>query len=156
MTEFKIKNQYSASVPSSGHMTYCPSKAVQSQKEEADVNNIISRFVKDGVLPISTRRPEAMDCPDIDFMQAQIKILEAKAGFYELPAKVRKEFKTPENFIKFVMDPNTTREDLDKYGLLKESGSEPVSSVSSNSGGISSVDSGTSTSLETKSAQLPT
>ena len=66
MTEFKIKNQYSARVPSSGHMTYCPSKAVQSQKEEADVNNIISRFVNDGVLPVSTRRPEAMDCPDID------------------------------------------------------------------------------------------
>ena len=141
MTEFKIKNQYSARVPSSGHMTYCPSKAVQSQKEEADVNNIISRFVRDGVLPVSTRRPEAMDCPDIDFMQAQIKILEAKAGFYELPAKVRKEFKTPENFIKFVMDPNTTREELDKYGLLKEtvSGDSLANSSSSSAPGSPDV-----------------
>lgn len=143
MTEFQIKNQYSARVPTSGHMTYCPSKAVQSQKGEADVNNIIARYVNDGVLPISTLKPEAMDCPDIDFMQAQIKILEAKAGFYELPAKVRKEFKTPENFIKFVMDPNITREELDKYGLLKEPISEPVPIVSSDSGGSITVVSGT-------------
>lgn len=82
------------------------SLAVQSQKEEADINTIVRRFGLTGKLPDNIRIPQYGDYTGVtDYQSALNQIIEAEKSFYELPATMRQQFENnPQNFLEFCTD----------------------------------------------------
>jgi len=80
-----------------------PSLAVQSQRDEADINTIVRNFGITGRLPQSIRLPSFGDFSGIsDYQSALNAINEAENSFYQIPAKVRETFDNdPQKFIEF-------------------------------------------------------
>lgn len=83
-----------------------PSKARQEFKKETDVNELMRRFKKTGVLPVNGVAPKFLDCCDVpQFQEAMQVMLDATEAFRKLPAIVRKEFDNDaEKFVVFAQD----------------------------------------------------
>ena len=65
----------------------------QSFKEECDINNIMARYVKTGVLEFAARhQPQYGDFTGYDFQTAQDTVAKGKTMFAELPAQIRERF----------------------------------------------------------------
>jgi len=96
-----------------------PSLTQQHFKEECDVNNIINKFIKTGVMPLGTRKPQYGDFSAVpDYQQAQDQLNQAKDAFSQMPSAIRKRFNNdPAELIKFVLDPKN-REEAIKIGLI--------------------------------------
>lgn len=78
----------------------------QSFAKDADINNIMLRYVKTGVLPEGTRQPIFDDFSSGEtFQDMQNQILQAQAEFDQLPSDIRDEFNTPGNLIAYMNDP---------------------------------------------------
>lgn len=94
------------------------SLAVQSQKEEADINTIVRRFGVTGMLPQVAMPPTFGDFSGIfDFMSAQNMLVAADRSFKALPADVRKRFgNDPQEFVKFCSD-DKNLDEMRKMGL---------------------------------------
>ena len=70
-----------------------PVLTIQSEKENCDINVIVDRFEKTGVLPSMTSSPLYGDFSvPFDFQEAQQILINAQNAFMQLPAKVRREF----------------------------------------------------------------
>jgi len=70
-----------------------PSLAVQDERDECDINTIVTRFGLTGELPSGVRRPEYGDFTGIgDYRQALEAISAADEAFYSMPASVRARF----------------------------------------------------------------
>lgn len=84
------------------------SRVQQHQKDETDINKIMARYVKTGVIDhINTHQPHYGDNTALDYQQSLNIILHAENMFAELPAQARKHFdNNPETFLKFVEDPS--------------------------------------------------
>lgn len=96
-----------------------PSLAVQSEKDEADINTIVKRFRVTGELPQSVRAPTFADFTDVfDFQSAQNALIEARESFMAMPADVRKRFNNdPQLFVEFCSDGENV-EEMRKLGLV--------------------------------------
>lgn len=99
---------------------YCedPSLAIQSQKDEADINKIVRDFGVTGRMPQSVRLPEYGDFSGVDDYRSAIEAVRAaEAAFLEVPSKVRAEFNhDPGAWASFCLDPaNLPR--LREWGL---------------------------------------
>lgn len=85
-----------------------PSKTRQEFADECDINNIMRRFGKTGVIThYSPRQPQYMDLGDgvPDMMEAMNTFIIAEQAFARLPATVRKEFDNdPSRFVNFALD----------------------------------------------------
>lgn len=87
----------------------CTDASMTSQEfaDEADINSIMRRYEKTGVVPSHGREGfygEFADLPD--FMEAQRIIMDAETAFAALPSRVRKEFDNdPAKFVEFASDP---------------------------------------------------
>lgn len=84
------------------------SLAVQSQKDDADINVIVRRFGLTGELPQNLRVPVSDDFREFDFdLGVALRFVnEANLAFMQMPASVRERFMNdPERFVKFVEDP---------------------------------------------------
>lgn len=94
------------------------SLALQSQKEEADINTIVRRFGVTGQVPQSVYRPTVEDFVDVtDFRSAMDAMNRAQASFMEMPASVRKRFgNDPAEFVAFCSDP-ANLDEMRKFGL---------------------------------------
>lgn len=92
----------------------------QSKKEEANINNIVGKYKRTGILPIARGRPQYGDFTNVsDYQSSLQKIIEVNEEFENLPAVLRKKFKNdPSNMLEFVMDENN-REEAEKLGLLE-------------------------------------
>lgn len=95
----------------------------QQFKDECDINRIMDRYLRTGVLsdPLSLRGPGTYaDFTEMgDYMANMNKVVEAREMFESLPAKVRERFaNNPANMIEFVMD-SSNKEEAIKLGLLK-------------------------------------
>lgn len=79
----------------------------QSEKDACDVNKIIKRFVKTGVIEHLNRRiPAYGDLTALSLQDALNLQIEATESFMALPAAVRKRFgHEPLAFLSFVEDP---------------------------------------------------
>ena len=78
-------------------------KAIQSQKDQADINVIVNQFLKTGELPPVSISPQFMHLEDLDFMQAMDIVNEGRRSFEQLPEKVRKQFDhNPGMFLAYV------------------------------------------------------
>ena len=80
----------------------------QNTKDDADINLVLQRYDRDGVIThTSTRKGTYDDIPSIDFQQAQEIIANANSMFEQFPAHVRAEFdNSPEKFLKAAEDPS--------------------------------------------------
>lgn len=99
------------------------SKAVQSEREEADINTLVRRFGITGQLPQNVRVPTYSDFTDVfDFQTAMNAILAAEQSFMSMPADVRSRFHNdPQEFLEFCQHETdgklTNLEEMRKLGL---------------------------------------
>lgn len=99
-----------------------PSLAKQAFAAECDINNIMKRFEKDGILShfmtYGGQYGEFTDCPE--YHDAMNKITAANEMFLSLPATIRARFAhDPGAFLDFVEKPEN-RAELVKMGLARE------------------------------------
>lgn len=85
-----------------------PSLTQQHQKDETDINKIMKRFVKTGIIDhVNKHQPHYGENTAIDYQQSLDIIIQAENMFAELPSQARKHFDNdPKAFLKFVEDPN--------------------------------------------------
>jgi len=106
-----------------------PVLTIQSEKENCDINVIVERFEKTGVLPSMTSSPFYGDFSvPFDFQEAQQILINAENAFMQLPAKVRREFdNNPAKFLAFVDDPSNA-DALVSMGLREAPSEKPEAS----------------------------
>lgn len=100
-----------------------PSKTRQEFAEECDINALMARYEKTGVIShISTATPQYLDLSEtshLDLMHSLNVLNEATDGFMSLPAKVRAEFDNdPMKFVEFASD-GKNLDQLREWGLAK-------------------------------------
>ena len=92
----------------------------QSFKDEADINLIMERYARTGILEFQQRRQAQYgDFTGYDYQAAKDLVAKGYSMFYELPAIVRDRFKNdPAAFLDFVAN-DSNRAEAEKLGLLK-------------------------------------
>ncbi len=92
----------------------------QSFAEESEINNIMARYEKTGVIDHVKNHGGYADMPaGLEYQDALQLTIEAQIAFDELPAKVRREFDNdPYKFLQFVEDPENI-ERMAELGLLE-------------------------------------
>lgn len=99
-----------------------PSLTIQAEKDSCDVNLIVAKYAKTGVMGnVRTDQPMYGDFSSaVDYHDALIKIQEAEESFMSLPANVRKRFENdPGKLIDFLQDVKN-REEAISLGLVVE------------------------------------
>lgn len=120
-----------ASSPAERHQLHCldESRTKQSEAESCEINNIMARYEKTGLLEHINENGRYEDLPDgIEYHDALNLVLEAQQSFDDLPATIRKEFDNePAKFLSFVENPDNI-EALTKMGLAtpKITAGEPL------------------------------
>jgi len=94
-------------------------KTKQDKKNECNINTILAKARKNGMLPYSQRVPHFGDYSDPKtFHEAQNTVLRAQLQFAGLPANVRDTFNNnPADFLEFATNPDNNAE-MVKMGLL--------------------------------------
>lgn len=92
----------------------------QSFKDESDINHIMARYQKTGVLDFAEKHsPQYGDVTGLEFQAGMELIKRAQAMFSDLPSSVRTRFENdPAKFLDFVHD-DANREEAAAMGLLK-------------------------------------
>jgi phage internal scaffolding protein len=95
-----------------------PSLTQQQFKEEADINVIVDRFMKSGVLPTPASMPQYVDYEGVfDFQSAMNAVRAADENFMRMDAKIRARFNnSPQEFLEFFANPENTEEAI-RLGL---------------------------------------
>lgn len=104
-----------------------PSLAVQSQKDEADINTIVKNFGVTGKLPEGVRIPSYGDFDVVDDYRTAIEMVrEAEVNFMKLPSALREKLgHDPARFVDYCADPSNL-EEMRTLGLAP---SAPVASA---------------------------
>ena len=89
-----------------------PSLTQQQFKEEADINTIVDRFMKTGVMPDAVSMPQYVDYEGVfDFQSAMNVVRQADENFMRMDAKVRARFNnSPQQFLEFFANPDNAEE----------------------------------------------
>jgi phage internal scaffolding protein len=105
---------------SSGLFCEDESRAIQSAKEEADINTIVRRFGLTGELPSDLKMPQSGDFTDVpDFHSAMNLIRTTQEEFLRVPAEIRARFNNdPARLMTFVED-EANRDEARKLGFLR-------------------------------------
>lgn len=94
----------------------------QSFKETVDINRIMSRYERTGMLEhVAKYEGDYGDFTDVptSYHEAMLQVRRADEMFMSLPAKVRKRFANdPGEFLAFVENPEN-RDEMHELGLLK-------------------------------------
>jgi len=108
----------------------------QSFKDECDINNIMARYLKTGVLDYTNKREGSYgDATSLDFQSSMDLVARAKSSFSQLPAKLRARFNNnPGELLAFTEDADNYDEAV-KLGLVKAVEAPPA-------GGAAAVDGG--------------
>lgn len=104
------------------------SKTRQEFMDDCDVNVLMDRFEKTGMIPNGNpAAPRYLDVSDVPDLRQSLQILsEAEDAFMSLPAKVRGTFDNdPLKFIEFAQDPKNLDE-LRSMGLAKPVEPDPA------------------------------
>lgn len=122
-----IKNRYSC--PKAKGITFhksnpkSVSRTQQHFKDEANINSIMTKYGKSGLLTDPTKTPTKMpqfgDYSEVaDFQTMQNKVIEVNNYFQSLPADIRKMFDNdPQKLQEWISNPENEKEAL-KLGLL--------------------------------------
>ena len=98
-----------------------PSLTRQEFAEEADINNLMARYERTGVISHqSPKTPRYVDWSEMPDLHSALQILaDAETAFMSLPAKVRAEFENDvSQFVKYAEDPENL-EQMRSWGLAK-------------------------------------
>lgn len=101
-----------------------PSRAKQSFAEESEINNIMAKYEKTGLISHAAKHAGAyVDLPAHDeFVDAMNQVATANSMFEELPSGMRSRFRNdPAQFLDFVGNPDN-EEAMIEMGLLKAPG----------------------------------
>ena len=92
----------------------------QSGKDECDINKIMAKYVRTGVLDHQKEHGENYGfCTSLDLHEALVTVRQADEMFNDLPSSIRTKFDNePGQFLDFVQDPNNSAE-LIELGLAK-------------------------------------
>lgn len=92
----------------------------QSFRDECDINKVVERYARTGMLPPGSGVGRYVDCSNVtSYLDAVLKVKNAEDAFNALPAKVRDRFKnSPEAMIRFVLD-RANRKEAQELGLVK-------------------------------------
>lgn len=95
-----------------------PSMTKQSFKDECDINQIMAKYQKTGLIThIKKFEGEYGEYDPIDFTTAMQTIAEGQSMFEELPSQARKYFDNdPSKFMEFVQNPDNV-EKMKELGL---------------------------------------
>jgi phage internal scaffolding protein len=95
-----------------------PSRAQKHMLKDTDINVIVGRFHKTGILPQGLQAPSYGDFEGIfDYADAVNAIARAGETFDQLPSKVRARFhNNPQEFVEFCSDEANLAE-IEKMGL---------------------------------------
>jgi phage internal scaffolding protein len=90
----------------------------QQFKDEADINTIVNRFLKTGVLPTPNTFPQYVDFEGVfDYQSAMNLVRAADESFLRMDAKVRSRFNnSPQEFLEFFANPANAQEAI-RLGL---------------------------------------
>lgn len=118
-----------------------PSLTQQSFAAEADINTIVDRFMKSGVLPQAATMPQYVDYEGVfDFQSAMNVVRSADENFARLDARVRARFQnSPQAFLEFFADPANAVE-ADRLGLTLPNRGAPEGGVGAGAQGPSVAD----------------
>lgn len=97
-----------------------PSLTRQEFADECDINKLMEKYEKTGILPsnMNSMSPRYLDVSDVPDFRSALDMLNASTeAFMSLPAKVRKEFDNdPVQFVDFAQNPeNITK--MREWGL---------------------------------------
>ena len=103
------------------------SRTRQEFKTECDINVIMGRYMKTGIIDFVIRNePRYGDVTGMEFQSAMEQVAAAKSMFNELPSELRKKFENnPAKFLDFVNDDNN-RKEAAELGLLKPEAASAV------------------------------
>lgn len=91
--------------PDDGLLCEDVSLAVQSSKDECDINVIVKRYLKTGILPEVNRGVYADISAITDLADCMHQAQEAEEAFMLLPAEIRREFDNdPRKLVAFAAD----------------------------------------------------
>lgn len=95
-----------------------PSRTIQSQAAEADINNIVRNFGVTGQLPSAVRLPQYGDFDLVDDYRSAIEAIKrAESDFMALPSSIRSRFANdPQAFADFCLDQSNLPQ-LREWGL---------------------------------------
>lgn len=95
-----------------------PSMTKQSFKEECDINHLIKRYKKTGVVThLNALEAQYGDLGAVDFQEAMDIVVRANGLFADLPSKVRKRFgNDPAAFLEF-MNSSENADEMIALGL---------------------------------------
>lgn len=125
---------YDMDLASDKHGLDCKDESLTQQqfKEDSDINTIVNRFMKSGVLPTPVNMPQYVDYEGVfDYQTAMNAIRSADEQFMRMDAKVRSRFNnSPQEFLAFFADPANTEEAI-RLGLAvpKAVAETPVSAA---------------------------
>lgn len=109
--------------PNPGYKNDEPSMTQQQFKDEADINNIMARYQKTGVLvdPLTqtTRKPMFDDFSELgDFRDHQQAVIDAQEMFMQLPSRLRARFQNdPAELLQWLSNP-ANKEEAMELGLM--------------------------------------
>ena len=118
MTKFKTRYQPHEDRKYS-FQTTGESLTQQQFKDECDVNNIMAKYKKTGLVThLSKHKGEFGDFSSVtDYQTSLARLEQAHESFQQLPSELRSKFHNdPKNLIEFLADPKND-EDAIKYGL---------------------------------------
>lgn len=100
-----------------------PGRTKQSHADECDINHMMRKYQKSGVLPpVNKFTANYGDFSNVDDYQNSLnQVLDAKAAFGELPSDIRTRFENdPAKLLVFMADPENT-EEAELLGLSAKS-----------------------------------
>jgi len=102
-----------------GTINSLPSLTQQQFAGDANINNILKKYHKTGVLPVKGNKPLYGDFTGLlDYQEAQNIVAGANQAFQALPATIRRRFHNdPAQFVAFVGD-EENRHEAEKLGLV--------------------------------------
>jgi len=111
-------------------------KAKQSFKNECDINQILAKYQKTGAITHFNKHvPNYGFATSDDFADSMRIITQANEMFAELPSSIRTKFDNkPEDFLRFVQNPENASEMAD-LGLTKGKSESPPEDAPAASGG---------------------
>jgi len=84
----------------------------QQFADECDINNIMSRYLKTGIIDhVRDGAPQFLDASPVEFQEAMQIVAQAETLFEELPSSIRNRFDNdPAQLLEFVHDPSNIAE----------------------------------------------
>lgn len=96
-----------------------PSRAKQEFKAECDINNIMAKYARSGLIEhVNRYQGQYGDFTEVvDYQEALNMVSQAQSAFMSLPASIRTRFENdPGKYLAFVQDPGNS-EELVRMGL---------------------------------------